>query len=229
MDRGRLTASMLEEYLRGRPRWARWREWLSGRRFRLTGFADRPRPLIALAHSFRDTAPAGQLVAAIESDWVRVPGYCREAYEQILQEAPGLLVVQFRRSSVCGCLGHRHLLVRETPFADPHDALDGVPVGEIDIAYERVASWQPLPLTDTALDAKFFAGSRLQEFHSAQFRLRLLSVLLHEINHLVSSQEPEGPVRERSLGFYREALASYVEEAVASLSLTIDRSFSRFD
>ena len=53
-------------------------------------------------------------------------------------------------------------------------------------------------------------------------------MLLHEINHLVSSGEPEGSVRERSLAFYREALASYVEEAVASLSLTIDRSFSRF-
>jgi hypothetical protein len=92
-----------------------------------------------------------------------------------------------------------------------------------------VAGWQPLPLTDTALDAKFFAGSRLKEFHAEQFRLRLLSVLLHEINHLVSSQAPERSVRERSLTFYRGALASYVEEAVASLSLTIDRSFSRFD
>jgi hypothetical protein len=28
---------------------------------------------------------------------------------------------------------------------------------------------------------------------------------------------------------YREALAGYVEETVASLSLTIDRPFSRFD
>jgi hypothetical protein len=126
-------------------------------------------------------------------------------------------------------LGHRHVLVKEAPFAESHDAFGGMEVGEIDIAYARVETWQALPLMDTALDAKFFAGSRLQEFHTEQFRLRLLSVLLHEINHLVSSGEPEGSVRERSLTFYREALASYVEEAVASLSLTIDRSFSRFD
>jgi hypothetical protein len=34
-------------------------------------------------------------------------------------------------------------------------------------------------------------------------------------------------VRERSLTFYRGALVNYVEIARASLSLTIDRSFSR--
>jgi len=229
MEQDRLTAAMIEEYLHTRPRWIRWREWLSGRRYRLSNFADQPRPLLITAHSFRDAAQAGQLAQAIESDWVRVPGRCREVYEQILQQAPGLLVVQFRRSNVCGCLGHRHVLVKEAPFAESHDAFGGMEVGEIDIAYARVETWQALPLMDTALDAKFFAGSRLQEFHTEQFRLRLLSVLLHEINHLVSSGEPEGSVRERSLTFYREALASYVEEAVASLSLTIDRSFSRFD
>jgi hypothetical protein len=229
MDQVSLTAAMIEAYRRGRPRWMRWREWLRGRRFRLTGLADQPRPLIVIAHSFRDAAQVGQLAEAVESDWVRVPNHCRELYAEVLQPAPGLLVVQFRRSNVCGCLGHRHVLVKEGPFAEPHEAFGGLPVGEIDIAYERVASWQPLPLTDTALDAKFFAGSRFKEFHAQQFRLRLLSVLLHEINHLVSSQAPERSVRERSLTFYREALASYVEEAVASLSLTIDRSFSRFD
>jgi hypothetical protein len=34
-------------------------------------------------------------------------------------------------------------------------------------------------------------------------------------------------VRQRSLGFYHDALASYVENAMATLSFTIDRSFSR--
>ena len=90
-------------------------------------------------------------------------------------------------------------------------------------------SWKALPLTDTALDTKFLSGSRLEEFHAEQFRMRLLSVLLHEINHLVYPNEPEASVRERSLAFYREALAGYVEAAVSTLSLTYDRSFSRFD
>jgi hypothetical protein len=118
--------------------------------------------------------------------------------------------------------------VKEAPFAEPHDAFGGEHVGEMDIAYGRIQQWQPLPLTDTALDTKFLEGSRLVEFRAKQFRLRLLSVLLHEINHLVSPQEPETSIRERSLAFYRTALAEYVERTVATLSLTIDRSFFRF-
>jgi hypothetical protein len=86
-----------------------------------------------------------------------------------------------------------------------------------------------LPLTDIALDTQFVAGSRLREFQAKRLRLQLLSILLHEINHMVRSHEPETSIRERSLAFYRDALAHYVENAKASLSLTIDRSFSRFE
>ena len=60
-----------------------------------------------------------------------------------------------------------------------------------------------------------------------QFRLRLLSVLLHETNHLVRPSEPEFSVHARSVNFYREALACYFESSVHTLSLTLDRSFSR--
>jgi hypothetical protein len=67
----------------------------------------------------------------------------------------------------------------------------------------------------------------LKEFHDQQLRFRLLSILLHETHHMVAPQAPEDVVRERSLTFYREALANYVEIARATLSLTIDRSFSR--
>jgi len=119
--------------------------------------------------------------------------------------------------------------VKEPPFAEPHDALGGDPAGELDIAFERVESWLALPLTDIALDTQFVAGSRLREFQAARLRLQLLSILLHEINHMVRSQEPEASIRARSLAFYRDALARYVENAKASLSLTIDRSFSRFE
>ena len=99
----------------------------------------------------------------------------------------------------------------------------------MDIAWERIEAWPALPLHDTALDARFFEGSRLDEFRNRQFRLRLLSVFLHETNHLVYPNEPEQSVRGRSLAFYREALSSYAEEASTTLSFTIDRSFSRLE
>jgi hypothetical protein len=44
---------------------------------------------------------------------------------------------------------------------------------------------------------------------------------------MVAPEATEDVVRGRSLTFYRDALANYVEIARASLSLTIDRSFSR--
>jgi hypothetical protein len=97
----------------------------------------------------------------------------------------------------------------------------------MDIAYDRVESWLAQPIMDTALDTQFIAGSRLKEFRDQQLRFRLLSILLHETHHMVAPQATEDVVRERSLTFYREVLANYVEIARTSLSLTIDRSFSR--
>jgi hypothetical protein len=226
--RSKVAAPVIERYLRARPRLVRWREWLWRRRYRLTQFPNDEGPLLVLAHP-SGAAPFARLLArSVEEDWSQVPAGARALYGGVLEGVPGLVVVQLVRKNVCGCLGHRHVLVTEEPFAVPHDAFGGVPVGEVDIAYERVRNWQPLPLSDTALDTRFLVGTRLDEFRSLQFRLRLLSVLLHEMHHLVSPQAPESEVRGRSISFYRDALADYVERATSSLSFTIDRSFSRF-
>jgi hypothetical protein len=219
----------VKAYLQSRPRWIRWREWLAGRRYAFAPFPDRPKPLVVVAYSRRDSVKALEMVRAVEQDWAEAPQHCRAAYEEILEDAPKLVIIQFRRTNICGCLGHRHVVVKEQPFAEPHDALGGDLAGELDIAYQRVESWLALPLMDIALDAQFVVGSRLREFQAERLRLQFLSILLHEINHMVRSQEQEALVRARSLAFYRDALAQYVEDAKASLSLTIDRSFSRFE
>jgi hypothetical protein len=220
-------AEFIERFLASRPWPARWLEWLAGRRYRLAAFPDRPRPVVVVAYRGHYPARAEQVAHAVEHDWAETPPQCRDAYEEILEQAPGLIVVQLRRKNVCGCLGHRHVIVREAPFSEPHDAFGDAAVGEMDIAFDRVVTWLALPLTDTALDTQFIAGSRLKEFRDQQLRFRLLSILLHETHHMVAPQAPEEVVRERSLTFYRDALANYVEIARASLSLTIDRSFSR--
>lgn len=227
-EKSNIQASVVH-YLHSRPRVVRWREWLSGRRYRLAALADRSRPLFVIAHRIQDERQAAVMARAVEHDWIQVPDYCREKYDEILFRAPQIMVVQLHRTNVCGCLGHRHVGVRETPFAMPHDAFGGEQAGEMDIAFKRVLTWQALPLSDTALDSKFLQGSRLSEFHAKQFRLKLLSIMLHETNHLVSPNEPETSIRERSLNFYHDALAAYAENAVATLSFTIDRSFSRLE
>ncbi|HVB29433.1 MAG TPA: hypothetical protein VNG91_06450 [Terriglobia bacterium] len=227
-ENSNLQAAILN-YLQSRPRAVRWREWLTGRRYRLAPLGDRSRPLYVIAHHARDEGRAAETARTLERDWMEAPGPCRDTFDEILFRAPQLVVIQLHRTNVCGCLGHRHVAVREAPFAMPHDAFGGEHAGEMDIAFEQVHTWQALPLSDTALDAKFLHGSRLEEFHARQFRLRLLSVILHETNHLVSPQEPETSIRERSLNFYRQALAAYTEKAVATLSFTLDRSFSRLE
>ncbi len=223
-----ISAAAIGEYLHSRRRWVRWRERLAGRQYLPARLGDRCSPLYLVAHHLRDAGAARQLSLAIEQDWMGVPKPCRDAYDRTLSQAPTLMVVQLRRRNACGCLGHRHSVVKEAPFAEPHDALGGVEIGEMDLAYKPVETWRALPLSDTAMDAKFSEGSRLEEFHKVQFRLKLLSIILHETNHLVSPQEPEIAIRQRSVSFYHDALAAYVENATSTLSLTIDRSFFRF-
>jgi hypothetical protein len=224
-----VTGAEIVNYLHGRSRWLRAREWLRGRRYLPARFMDRARPLVVVAYPVRDARAAFQVALAVEQDWLTAPQPGREAYDEILFKAPGLIVLQLRRKNPCGCLGHRHPYVNEQPFAEPHEIFRGAGVGELDIAYTRVASWQPLPLSDIALDTKFLEGTRLEDFRAKQFRLKMLSILLHETHHMVEAEAPETAVRERSIAFYHDALAAYVENAVDTMSLTIDRSFSRME
>jgi hypothetical protein len=224
-----LGPAAIVEYLDSRPRFVRGLEWARGRRYRLARLGEPAASLVVIAHGWRDARVARRVAVALEDDWPGVPERCREAYGEILAGAPELVVLDLRRQNRCGCLGHRHPYVREEPFAEAHEAFRGAAVGEMDIAWKRIEAWPALPLQDTALDTRFFEGSRLDEFRNRQFRLRLLSVFLHETNHLVYPNEPEQSVRSRSLAFYREALSSYAEEASATLSFTIDRSFSRLE
>jgi hypothetical protein len=223
-----LSPAAIHEYLETRPALVRWREWLSGRRYLLTRFDNRSRPLLVIAHCFRDRNAARKIALAVEQDWAETPKACQDAYDEVLFNAPGLIIIQLRSRNLCKCLGHRHPAVREAPFAETHEAFRGMETGEIDLAWQDIAKWLPMPLSDAALDAKFLEGSRLEEFHNRQFRLKILSIALHEINHLVSPQADETAVRARSLNFYYEAMVHYTENAISTLSFTIDRSFSRF-
>ena len=224
----------ITQYLASRPARVRGLEWLRGRRYRIAQivrpWAETLDPLaVVIAHYSRDRNPARCLSTALESDWAGMAASYRQNYEAILSCAPGIVIVDLRRTNRCGCLGHRHPVVRQGPFREPHEALGVQVVGEMDIAWRRVETWPALPLEETALDARFLEGSRLDDFRAHQFRLRLLSIFLHETNHLAFPQEPEESVRDRSLTFYRNALRSYVEEACAGLSFTIDRSFARIE
>ena len=104
----------VKAYLQSRPRWIRWREWLVGRRYAFAAFPDRPKPLVVMAYFRRDSVKALEMVRAVEQDWAEAPQQCRDAYEEILKDAPKLVIIQFRRTNICGCLGHRHVVVKSS-------------------------------------------------------------------------------------------------------------------
>lgn len=102
----------VKAYLHSRPFLVRWREKLVGRQYTFAAFPDPVKPLVVVAHSRRDSVKALEMVRAVERDWAEVPQHCRDAYEEILRDSPKLVIIQFCRTNICGCLGHRHMVVR---------------------------------------------------------------------------------------------------------------------
>src|SRR4029077_4245071 len=123
-------------YIDSRPAVLRWRDRLIGRRYQLAWFparagasADtRPGPVVVIAHSFLDATPAYRIAATVEQDWPQIPANYSLAYDEILQLAPQIIVVQLRKTNLCGCLAHRHLFVREPAFTEAHESLGNATV-----------------------------------------------------------------------------------------------------
>ena len=231
MEGTRQLFATVERFLRSLPTRRRYLDWLRGRRYLQAKLPTKQETPLVVAHSVRDSAVAAEIRLALEHDWLEAPPDCRMVYEDILAATPGVVVVQLRRDNICGCLGHRHMGVSERLFSEHFNNggfdFRGQQVGEVDIAHQRIAAWEPWPLANMAFDSRFVAGSRLDDFRRRQFRLRLLSVVLHETNHLARPSEPESEVHARSTNFYREALASYFDSSFDTLSFTLDRSHSR--
>lgn len=128
------------------------------------------------------------------------------AYRSMLDRLPPLIVVQLRPRNVCGCLGHHHPRGSESRLARRlRDELSSE-VGEIDLAYESIREWRPHPLSSLAVAG---LGSHLEEI---QMRAGLLSVMLHELDHLAHPDRPEKEVRSTSDTFYTELMRELIRE-----------------
>jgi hypothetical protein len=132
-------------------------------------------------------------------------------YRAMLRRLPAVVVVLLRPRNVCTCLGHHHpkgawsSLTRRLA----HDM--GSETGEIDLAWEAIRDWRPHPLSSLA------AGPSFEILH---FRAALLSVLLHELEHLAWPDHQEREVRQSSDTFYAAALTEMLQqEGVASYGM----------
>lgn len=122
-----------------------------------------------------------------------------DCYRGMLRRMPPLVVVQLRERNHCTCLGHHHPAGTESRFTRNLAAETGGPVGEIDLAWEAIRAWQPNPLSALAAGVE-------PSFAALQFRTAMLTVLLHELEHLAYPDRHEQAVRGASDAFYTAAL-----------------------
>ena len=167
-------------------------------------------PLVLIAHARSERAPAAELRGALEETWLTIPSAIRQQYEAVLKKVPPIVVVILRRRNPCGCLGHHHRPGTETRIARKLGALSGVPVGELDLAFQTIRDWQPLLLSDLAIEPAVDEADR-EELDVFRYRLGLLDVFLHELHHYAAPQEPERVVRERSQRFYTQVLDTFMQ------------------
>jgi len=170
--------------------------------------AELPRALIA--HSRRDKAAASEMRAALEETWLTIAPELRERYRDVLRTVPPVVVVILTRRSPCGCLGHHHPPGVQTRLARRLKAASSAAVAEVDLAYEAIREWQPLPLSDLAADPAIGSDYR-REMEGFRFRLALLDVFLHELHHYAAPHAQEKEVRGRSQRFYADALNAYTQ------------------
>lgn len=135
-----------------------------------------------------------------------------EVYAEILPQLPGTVVVLLREQDPGGCLGHARPEGMESAFTRDLSAQLGCRVGEIDLSWGLIGQWEPQPLASLALEAGVVDYQEWREDKQLQWRVALLTVLFHEMEHLAFPERPEAEVRRRSDRFYQRVLAATLAE-----------------
>jgi hypothetical protein len=135
-----------------------------------------------------------------------------EVYQEILPYLPGAVVVILRQQDPAGCLGHARPEGMESETTRALASEIDTRVGEIDMAWQQIAQWQPQPLASLALDAWAVDEVERRQDQDLRVRVAMLTVLFHEMEHLAFPERPEHEVRRRSDRFYQQVLAATLEE-----------------
>lgn len=140
------------------------------------------------------------------------------SYRQMLPRLPSMVVVILRPLNPCTCLGHHHPRGTESRLARRLAGDMGGDVGEIDLAWEAIRTWRPQPLSSLA------AGDAFETLH---FRVALLAVLLHELEHLAYPDHNEKTVRRTSDGFYAAVMDELLsQDGVSRFGMSAETSNS---
>lgn len=171
-------------------------------------------PLVVASYPRGRCAFATSLQSALCSIFRSISPQLRDEYGEVLENAPSLVVAMLRAHNRCTCLGHHHPAGTESLLARRLAADTGRRVGELDLAIEAIRRWEPLPLSGLAVSAGAHAADHQAraelEYH--RFHTALLSIFLHELEHLVHPDRPEPEIRRRSNEFYHAAVRDFVAQ-----------------
>lgn len=144
-----------------------------------------------------------ELQTALRETFPRLPGRLRALYDPVLAKAPSLVAVILRSRNVGDCLGHAHIV--PTAFARRLARQTGRDVAGMDLAVDNIREWEPRPLARMAAESSLDVDER-ERVTRFREQLALLSVYLHELDHLANPGAPEREIRGRSDALYFEAL-----------------------
>ncbi len=157
-------------------------------------------PLLLLSYPPAGAEAAEVLAAAYAHTLPILPADVAASYTPTFKKLPSMVVIQLRRRGACDCLGHFHPPGTESPLARRLANEFGSSVGEIDLSYEGIRQWRPMPLAALAAGD---LGKRLDDYHYAA---ALLTVLVHELEHLAFPGHAEKGIRQASNRFYEDVM-----------------------
>ena len=188
--------------------WRRLWHWIRGIEVRVFESVE-ALPILVVRHP--RTRRGAEAAESLRTAWVQLLTVMEpdplQVYKDVLSALPPMVVVRFEERNPGGVLGHACPGGLESAATKKLRAETGLPVGEVDLAYTQIAEWQPRPLASMASDAAVMADGELQ------YRVALLSVLFHELEHLAFPDREEREVRRRSDAFYEAALQAGARRA----------------
>lgn len=165
-----------------------------------------PLPILVVRHP--RTRRGAEAAESLRTAWVQLLTVMepdpREVYADVLSALPPMVMVRFEERNAGGVLGHACPHGLESDATKRLQSETGLPVGEVDLAYRQIAEWQPRPLASLA------SGAEATDSGELRYRVALLTVLFHELEHLAFPDREERQVRLRSDAFYEAALEAGV-------------------
>lgn len=169
-------------------------------------------PLVVASYPRGSYGFATSLQSALGPTFRLISPSIRDTYREVLMRIPSVVVALLRARNRCTCLGHHHIPGTESRLARRLSADTGRRAGEIDLAVEAIRQWEPLPLSGLAVAGgwELVAHPYRAELEYHRFHTALLSVFLHELEHLAYPDRPEAEIRLRSNEFYLAAVREFV-------------------